>query len=163
MDIVKMPSMEKSEYDTLINEECICRIAFAGESHPYIAPFLYIFYGKFMYFLSTKYGRKIEHFRRNPFVTVEVERYSPDLSNFSFVAIPGRLTEVEDPKTKATVREMFVQLIKNRGLSLNVLSALGHSPNEPLEALLVDDRNSIWKLVGVNVKEIIGLKNSGST
>jgi nitroimidazol reductase NimA-like FMN-containing flavoprotein (pyridoxamine 5'-phosphate oxidase superfamily) len=41
MDIVKMPLMKKSEYDTLINEECICRIAFAGDSHPYIAPFLY--------------------------------------------------------------------------------------------------------------------------
>jgi nitroimidazol reductase NimA-like FMN-containing flavoprotein (pyridoxamine 5'-phosphate oxidase superfamily) len=163
MDIIKMPRMKKSEYDTIINEECICRIAFAGNSHPYIAPFLYVFDGKFMYFLSTKYGRKIEHFRRNPFVTVEVEKYSPDLSNFSFVAIPGRLTEVDDPKIKGIVREMFVQLITNRNLSLNVLSALGHSPNEPLDALLVDDRNSIWKLVGVNVKEIIGLKNSGST
>jgi len=163
MDIIKMPRMKKSEYDTIVNEDYICRIAFAGNSHPYIAPFLYVFDGKFMYFLSTKYGRKIEHFKRNPFVTVEVERYSPDLSNFSFVAIPGRLTEVDDPKIKGIVREMFVQLISNRNLSLNVLSALGHSPNEPLDALLVDDRNSIWKLVGVNVKEIIGLKNSGST
>jgi nitroimidazol reductase NimA-like FMN-containing flavoprotein (pyridoxamine 5'-phosphate oxidase superfamily) len=163
MDIIKMPRMKKSEYDMLINEECVCRIAFTGDGHPYIAPFLYVFDGKFMYFLSTKYGRKIEHFRRNPFVTVEVEKYSSDLSNFSFVAIPGRLTEVEDPKIKGTVREMFVQLIKNRGLSLNVLSALGHSPNEPLEALLAEDRNTIWKLVGVNVKEILGLKNSDST
>ena len=163
MDIIKMPRMKKSEYDMLINEECICRIAFTGDDHPYIAPFLYVFDGKFMYFLSTKYGRKIEHFRRNPFVTVEVEKYSPDLSNFSFVAIPGRLTEVEDPKTQGTVREMFVQLIRNRGLSLNILSALGHSPNEPLEALLAEERNSVWKLVGVNVKEILGLKNSDST
>ena len=129
MDIIKMPHMRKSEYDILINEEFICRIALARDSHPYIAPFLYVFDGKFMYFLSTKYGRKIEHFRRNPFVTVEVEKYSSDLSNISFVAIPGRLTEVEDPKIKGTVREMFVQLIRNRGLSLNVLSALGHSPN----------------------------------
>jgi hypothetical protein len=55
-----------------------------------------------------------------------------------------------------------VQLIKNRGLSPNVLSALGHSPNEPLEALLAEERNSVWKLVGVNVKEILGLRNSGS-
>ena len=116
-----------------------------------------------MYFLSTKYGRKIEQFRRNPFVTVEVEKYSPELSNFSFVAIPGRLIEVENPKIKGTVREMSVQLIKDRGLSLNILSALGHSPNEPIEALLAEDWNSIWKLVGVNVKEILGLKNCDST
>lgn len=160
MDIFKMPRMKRSEYDLLIKEECICRIAFGGESHPYVAPFLYVFDGKFIYFLSTKYGRKIEHFRRNPLVTVEVERYSPDLSNFAFVAIPGRLTEVEDPQIKLKVREMFVELIKIRGLSPNVLSALGHSPDEPLEALLAEGRSSVWKLVGVNVKEIMGLKNS---
>ncbi len=53
MDIFKMPSMKKSEYDTLIEDSYICRIAFKGESHPYIAPFLYVFDGKFMYFLST--------------------------------------------------------------------------------------------------------------
>jgi nitroimidazol reductase NimA-like FMN-containing flavoprotein (pyridoxamine 5'-phosphate oxidase superfamily) len=162
MDIIKMPRMEKSEYDELIRKEYICRIAFGGESHPYIAPFLYVFNGKFIYFLSTKYGRKIEQFRRNPFVTVEVEKYSPDLSNFSFVAIPGRLTEVEDQEIKRNVREMFVKLIKTRGLSPNILSALGHSPDEPLEAILAEERSSVWKLVGVNVEEILGLKNSTS-
>jgi len=57
MDIFKMPSMKKSEYDTLVEDSYICRIAFKGERHPYIAPFLYIFDGKFMYFLSTKYGK----------------------------------------------------------------------------------------------------------
>ena len=162
MDLIKMPHMKKSDYDLLINEEFICRIALAGDEHPYIAPFLYVFDGKFMYFLSTKYGRKIEHFKRNPFATVEVERYTHDLSYFSFVAIPGRLTEVEDPEIKRRVREMFVQLIKNRGLSPNVLSALGHSPDEPPETLLTDERNSVWQLVGVNVKEIRGLRSSDS-
>jgi nitroimidazol reductase NimA-like FMN-containing flavoprotein (pyridoxamine 5'-phosphate oxidase superfamily) len=159
MDIIKMPRMKKSEYDKLIKEEFICRVVLAGDSRPYIAPFLYVFDGKFMYFLSTKYGRKIDHFRQNPSVTVEVEKYSPDLSYFSFVAIPGRLTEVDDPEIKGIVRGLFVQLIKNRGLSLNVLSALGHSPDEPLETLLTEERNSVWKLVDVNVKEIWGLRN----
>lgn len=163
MDIIKMPRMKKSEYDSLINEECICRIAFAGDAHPYIAPFLYVFDGKFLCFLSTKYGRKIEHFKRNPFVTVEIEKYSPDLSYFSFVAIPGRLIEIEDPKIKGAVREMFVQTIKNRSLSPNILSALGHSPDESLEALLTEERNSVWKLVDVNFREILGLRNSGKT
>jgi uncharacterized protein len=71
--------MDKSEYDTLIEEEFICRIAFKGDLHPYIAPFLYIFDGKFLYFLSTKYGKKV-HFMKNPSVTFEIEKYSPDLS-----------------------------------------------------------------------------------
>ena len=57
--------MKKREYDTLIEEEYICRIAFKGESHPYIAPFLYIFDGEFMCFLSTKCGRKVKYFKKS--------------------------------------------------------------------------------------------------
>ena len=154
-----MPRMKKSEYDTLINEGYICRIAFNGEKHPYIAPFLYVFDGRFMYFLSTKYGRKVQHFKQNPFVTVEVEKYSSDLSHFAFVAIPGRLLEVQELEIKKAIREMFVQLIRTKDLSFNVLSALGYSPDEPLEVLLAEDRNSVWKLVGVDINEILGLSN----
>jgi nitroimidazol reductase NimA-like FMN-containing flavoprotein (pyridoxamine 5'-phosphate oxidase superfamily) len=58
MEIVKIPRMEKREYDHLIAEGYISRIAFIGKEYPYIAPFLYVFDGKFMYFLSTKYGKK---------------------------------------------------------------------------------------------------------
>lgn len=162
MDIFKMPSMKKSEYDTLVEDSYICRIAFKGERHPYIAPFLYIFDGKFMYFLSTKYGKKLQYFKNNPYVTVEVERYAPDLSDFAFVSIPGCLKEVQDPEIKNTVRHKFVELIKKRNLSPNVLSALGHSPDEPIEVLLTAERNIIWKLVGVNVSDILGLKHSAS-
>jgi nitroimidazol reductase NimA-like FMN-containing flavoprotein (pyridoxamine 5'-phosphate oxidase superfamily) len=43
MDIEKMPLMKKAEYDEIINDQYICRIAFKGEKHPYIAPFLYVF------------------------------------------------------------------------------------------------------------------------
>jgi nitroimidazol reductase NimA-like FMN-containing flavoprotein (pyridoxamine 5'-phosphate oxidase superfamily) len=159
MDLFKMPRMEKSEYDKLIEEEYICRITFKGETHPYIAPFLYVFDGHFMYFLSTKYGKKVQHFEQNSFVTVEVEKYSPDLSHFAFVAIPGRLEEEDNPDTKTAVRELFVKLIKTKELSPNVLSALGHSPDEPIESLLVEGRSSVWKLVGVKVENIMGLKN----
>jgi len=160
MKVFKMPQMDKSEYDMLVKEEHICRIAFKGESHPYIAPFLYIFDGKFMYFLSTKYGKKLQHFRRNPFVTVEVEKYTPDLSNFAFVAIPGRLEEVQDPEIKNAVRKKFVEMIERKSLSSNVLSALGYSPDEPIDSLLTEERNSVWKLAGVNSGEILGLKHS---
>jgi len=112
MDIEKMPRMEKAEYDEIINDQYICRIVFKGEKHPYIAPFLYVFDGKYMYFLSTKYGKKVKYFHQNPYVSVEVENYSPDLSNFSFVSLFGRLVEVEDSEAKRSVREMFLQLIK---------------------------------------------------
>ncbi len=158
-EIFKMPRMGKAEYDRLVEQQYICRIAFQGETHPYIAPFIYVFDGKFMYFLSTNYGKKVQHFRDNPFVTVEIEHYSPDLSAFSFVALPGRLAAVEDNDQKRTVREMFVHLIKSRSLSINVLSALGHSPQESVDVLLQDEKSSVWKLVGVKVDDILGLKS----
>ena len=161
-EIFKMPRMGKDEYDRMIEEQYLCRIAFKGDQYPYIAPFLYVFDGRFMYFLSTRYGRKIQYFRENPNVVVEVERYSQDLTHFSFVALPGRLVEVEDPMQKRAARELFVQMIEARGLSLNVLSALGHSPEEPLEALLGDEKSSVWKLVGVKVDEILGLRSQDS-
>jgi len=160
MDIFKMPRMDKSEYDMLIDGEFVCRIAFNGEKHPYIAPFLYIFDGKFLYFLSTKYGKKVQHFIQNPVVTVEIEKYTPDLSNFAFVAIPGRLEEVQNPEDRCIVRQKFVNLIKNKNLSSNVLSAFGHSPSEPIDALLTEERNNVWKLAGVDVRNILGLKHS---
>jgi uncharacterized protein len=163
MTIFKMPLMPKHEYDTIVEEEYICRIAFKGESHPYIAPFLYVFDGKFMYFLSTKYGRKVKHFRQNPSVMVEIEKYAPDLSNFAFVSIPGHLEEVQDQEIKQIVRQKFVELIKKRELSSNVLSALGHSPDEPIDALLSEERNRVWKLTGVDVRNIMGLKHSAKS
>jgi hypothetical protein len=158
-EVFKMPRMAKVEYDGLVKEQYVCRIAFKGETHPYIAPFIYVFDGRFMYFLSTNYGKKVQHFRDNPSVTVEIEHYSPDLSTFGFVALPGRLVQVEDKDQKRAVREMFVNLIKSKSLSTNILSALGHSPQEPVEVLLLDEKSSVWKLVGVKVDEILGLKS----
>jgi hypothetical protein len=158
-DIFKMPHMAKSEYDRLVETQYVCRIAFKGETHPYIAPFLYVFDGRFMYFLSTNYGRKVQYFRDNPLVTVEIDHFSPDLSAFSFVALPGQLVQVEDDRQKRAVRERFVHLIKSQGLSSNVLSALGHSPHESVEVLLQGERSSVWKLVGVRVDDILGLKS----
>ena len=157
MGIEKIPQMDRKEYDQLIIDEYVCRIAFKGEKHPYIAPFLYVFDGKYMYFLSTKYGKKIELFKLNPHVSVEVDRYSKDLSEYSFVTLLGRLVEVKDDTQKKIIRENFVQLIKDKNLSKNILKALGHLPEEPLESIVREERNYIWKLV--EVKEIIALKS----
>jgi hypothetical protein len=157
MEIVEIPQMDKPEYDRLIVEEHICRIVFKGDKYPYIAPFIYVFDGRNMYFLSTKYGKKIEQFRRNPHVSVEVERFAPDLSNYCFVTLRGRLVEVEDASMKRAVRERFVGLIRERALSRNVMPALGHSPDEPLDSIVVEERSLIWKLV--DVEKIVGLKS----
>ena len=157
MDILKIPAMEKEEYDRFIAEEYVSRIAFKGD-YPYIAPFLYVFNGKNIYFLSTQYGKKVELFRSNPQVAVEIENYSPDLSHYRFVTLQGKIDEVDQEEEKLQVREMFVDLIKNKDLSPNILAALGHSPQDPLESLIHSEKSVVWKLV--EVKEIVALKNS---
>ncbi len=157
MDIVKIPRMEKSDYDKLIEEGYICRIAFQGEKYPYIAPFLYVFDGKFLYFLSTKYGKKIEYFRKSPYVAVAVEKYTRDLSSYAFVSLQGYLEEVTDSIEKKIIREEFVNLVKDRRLSKNILAALGHSPQDPPEAIAREERSLVWKLTGV--RDLVALKN----
>ena len=157
VEVAKIPAMEKAEYDDLIESEHICRIAFKGDKYPHVAPFVYVFDGRFMYFLSTKYGKKVEYFKSDPHVSVEVERYAPDLSRYSFVTLRGRLAEVSNPEKKRAVKEKFVDLIRRRDLSRNVLSALGHSPEDSLDSIVEDDRSFVWKLV--EVEGIVGLKN----
>ena len=55
------------------------------------------------------------------------------------------------------LRKRSVQLIKEKNLSKNILKALGHKPEEPLESIVHEERNFIWKLV--DVKEIVALKS----
>lgn len=157
MDPLKIPRMSKTEYDSLIKRQHVSRIAFGACEQPYVAPFMYVFDGTYLYFLSTKYGRKIEYFRSNPKVSVEIEEYAPDLSSFTFVSLQGLLEEVRDPSQKQRVRQLFVDMIRNRGLSPRVMSALGHSPAEPAEAIVREERSMVWRLVGV--KDIVALKN----
>ena len=157
MEIIKIPKMEKKEYDRLIEEGYVSRIAFQGEKYPYIAPFLYVFDGKHLYFLSTKYGRKVNLFRESPYVSVEVEKYSKDLSCYTFVTMQGRIEEVTDSIEKKIVRENFVSLIKERKLSNNILAALGLSPQDPPESIALEERSMVWRLSGV--KDIVALKN----
>jgi hypothetical protein len=157
MEIVKIPRMEKQDYDRLIEQGYVCRIAFQGEKYPYIAPFLYVFDGRFLYFLSTKYGKKIEYFRKSPYVAVEIEKYTKDLSSYTFVSLQGYLEEVTDSIEKKIVREEFVTLIKEKKLSSKILAALGHSPQDPPEAIALEERSLVWKLIGV--KDLVALKN----
>ncbi|MDE4908142.1 pyridoxamine 5'-phosphate oxidase family protein [Methanogenium marinum] len=157
MDLMKIPRMTKPEYDSLIERQYISRIAFAGTEHPYIAPFMYVFDKNYLYFLSTKYGRKMEYFSANPQVSVEIEEYLPDLSSFTFVSLQGKIEEVKDPARKKDVRKQFVAMMARHRLSPRVLSALGYGPDDPPEIIINGERSAVWKLV--DVKDIVALKN----
>jgi uncharacterized protein len=157
MTPLKIPRMPKAEYDALIKRQYVSRIAFAGKGHPYIAPFMYVFDGRFLYFLSTKYGRKMAYFQADPNVSVEIEEYQPDLSSFTFVSLQGFLEEVQDPLQKKRVREQFVRMIQENHLSHRVLTALGHTASDPADAIVHEERTVVWRLAGV--KDIVALKN----
>jgi len=157
MEIVKIPRMEKEEYDALIHSRFMARIAFSGEKYPYIAPFLYVYDGNHLYFLSTKYGKKIEYFRKSPYVSVEIDKYTNDLSCYMFVTLQGYLEEVNDSIEKKITRERFVNLIREQNLSTNILGALGHSPQDPPESICKEERSLVWRLNGV--RNLIALKN----
>ena len=157
MKIQKIPFMNKKEYDEFINQQYLSRIAFKGE-YPYIAPFLYVFDGKFIYFLSTKYGKKVELLQEHPQVAVEIEHYEVDMSAYRFVTLRGQIIEENNEDEKLKVKKMFINMIRKKNLSPNVLEALGHSPEDPLESLIEEERCFVWKLV--DVKEIVALKNS---
>jgi nitroimidazol reductase NimA-like FMN-containing flavoprotein (pyridoxamine 5'-phosphate oxidase superfamily) len=157
MPIHKVPLMNKEEYDELIRSQYVCRIGFAGE-YPYIAPFIYVFDDNYLYFLSTKYGTKINRLKNNPKVAVEIEQYKEDMSKYCFVTLQGRIEEVENSSEKLNVRKTFIKLIKDRSLSKNILAALGHSPEDELESILNEENSYVWKLVDIN--KIVGIKNS---
>ncbi len=157
MNMIKIPPMDKEEYDELIKQNFIGRIAFKGENYPYITPFMYIFDGGFLYFLSTKYGKKIEEIKRNSNVAVEIEKYSEDMSSYKFANLQGRIVEVDNDSDKRKIKEMFVKMIKDRNLSNKALAAIGHSPDEPIQLILEEDRTMVWKLV--DLKQIVALKN----
>ncbi len=154
---LKIPAMSRSEYDDLIRNGSLCRIAFCGEQYPYIAPFLYVFDQQHLYFLSTRYGRKMQLFARNPLVSVEIEDVSPDMGYYRFVTLQGKLSEVTDEQKKADVRRMFAEKIFDRQISVNSMAALGHRPSDTPETIVTDDRTMVWKLV--DVFDIVALKN----
>lgn len=157
MEPQKIPKMPKAEYDALIKRQYISRIAFKVSEHPYIAPFMYIFDGRYIYFLSSNYGRKMDYFKQDPKVSVEIEEYSADLSAFMFVSLQGFLEEVQDPSHKIRVREQFVEMIKTNNLSSRVLTAFGHTSQDQPEVIVREERSTVWKLAGV--KDIVALKN----
>ena len=104
------------------------------------------------------FGKKIQRFQANPKVAVEIEKYKDDLSEYRFVTLQGRIYQVEDNNEKLDVRKLFVDLIKKKSLSRNILAALGHSPDDELESIINEERSFVWKLV--DVKNIIGIKTS---
>jgi nitroimidazol reductase NimA-like FMN-containing flavoprotein (pyridoxamine 5'-phosphate oxidase superfamily) len=153
---VKMPRMDKHEIEQLIRAQFLCRVAFKGESLPYIAPFQYAVIGDTLYFHFTDYGKKMNFFKKETAVCVEIEQYTPDLSEYRFVVLTGKLKLVEDNEERKKAIEEMVALGKQR-LSSNFLVAHGFSPDSSWEVFAPDKPVLIMKLE--EMAEKTGLKS----
>jgi nitroimidazol reductase NimA-like FMN-containing flavoprotein (pyridoxamine 5'-phosphate oxidase superfamily) len=121
---VKLPSMSRKEIDDLIGEQFLCRIAFRGKEGIHIAPFQYVFMNKRLYFHFTDYGNKMAFLREGFPVCVEIEKYSPDLSEYAFVILTGTLKIVVEKEERRVVIQKMAE-IGNAKLSTNFLCAHG--------------------------------------
>lgn len=62
----------------------------------------------------------------------------------------GRLQEIQAYEEKKTIRRAFISLIQEKNLSKNIITALGHSPEENLDALEAEDWSLVWKLIEID-------------
>ena len=156
MPVVKLPKMTKSEIQTLLREQTLCRIAFKGATFPYMAPFQYVVIDGVLYFHFTDYGKKMRLLEKDKHVCVEIEKYKPDLSEYIFVVLRGVLEVVKDPQERARAIERIAEEGKQK-LSTHFLAAHGFRKENGWAAFTPDRPIVIVKLK--EVAEEVGLKS----
>ncbi len=156
MTKVEMPKMKENEIEELIREQFLCRIAFKGDLQPYIAPFQYAYVNGILYFHFTDYGKKMSFFKQETLVCIEIERYTPNLSEYQFVVITGKLRLVEDPEERKMAIVTMAKAGKQK-LSANFLVAHGFPKGSDWDFFSEDKPILIIKLDEVTEKT--GLKS----
>ena len=152
----KLPAMSDVEITNLMNEQKICRIAFRGLKHPYIAPFQFTQIDGVLYFHFTNYGRKMKLILKDKKVCVCIERLESDMNRYNFLSILGSLEEVMDNNLKKNaINKLSIE--GREQYSKNFLAAHGlpigsHWDDLPNKKPLV-----IFKLS--DITKIIGLKS----
>lgn len=154
MGLVKLPSMSSGEIKELLSNQFMCRIAFNGGEYPYLAPFRYVRLDDVLYFHFTDYGKKMRLLEQDDRVCVQIESYTPDLSNYNFVSLRGRLVKVEEPDEIEQAVKLFAESGKKR-ISPKFLAAHGFDPDVGWDGFKGD--LVIIKLV--DIVEKVGLKS----
>ncbi len=149
--------MSKSEIHQLLSEQFLCRIAFGGKDFPYIAPFQYVLVDSALYFHFTDYGKKMSLLKEGNPVCVEIEHYVPDLDEYNFVVLFGKLHIVTDPQEKAKAVTRIIEDAQTKGLSTNFLPAHGLPKESNWSSLNTEKPLLIVKLIDITKK--IGLKS----
>ena len=153
--IIKLSTMSRQEIENILSAQILCRIAFKGADYPYIAPFQYVYMDGVLYFHFTDYGRKMKMLKEDNRVCVEIEKLSPDLSDYFFVTLRGRLSLVEDSEERTSVIRRMAEEGKQK-LSPNFLSAHGLKSDEGWSSFTPEKPLVILKL---DMVEEMGLKS----
>jgi nitroimidazol reductase NimA-like FMN-containing flavoprotein (pyridoxamine 5'-phosphate oxidase superfamily) len=153
--VIKLPKMDEQEITKILHDQIISRIAFKGAKYPYIAPFQYVYMNEVLYFHFTDYGRKMKLLKRDNRVCVEIEKFQPNLSEYFFVSIRGRLKIVEDPQERKEVIKRMATDGKQK-LSPNFLLAHGLKKEKGWSSLTPEKPIVIVKL---EPTEKIGIKS----
>lgn len=156
LNVVKLPKMDGEEINNLLQDQLLCRIAFKGDKYPYMAPFQYVLMYGTLYFHFTDYGKKMRLLEKDKRVCVEIERYRPDLSEYNFVVLRGKLEVVNDSDERANVIHRMAEEGKLK-LSTNFLAAHGFKKEEGWDSFTPEKPLVIVKLR--KVTEQIGLKS----
>lgn len=153
---VKLPAMSEKQIEELINQQFLCRIAFIGKDGPYIAPFQYVVMDGSLYFHFTDYGSKIVFLKESNKVCVEIEKYAPNLDEYSFVILKGYLEYVVDREEKKRAIEKMAEFSKAK-LSTRFLYAHGFESQDGWSVFGDESEFLIIKLGKIDFKK--GLKS----
>ena len=106
--------MSHSEMHDLLDKQLLCRITFHDDPYPYTLPMEYYYFGDTMYFHFTTSGRKIDLWKKNPNVTVEVDWHNSDMSDYKSVIIRGTLVSVDNPTERNLVNRAMGDVVKEK-------------------------------------------------
>jgi nitroimidazol reductase NimA-like FMN-containing flavoprotein (pyridoxamine 5'-phosphate oxidase superfamily) len=157
MTVFKLPKITKQEMWRLIRRQRLCRIAFRGDTYPYIAPFQYVVLDSSLYFHFTDYGKKMRLIEKDRRVCVEIEEYREDLSEYSFIVLRGTLRVVSNPQERAKAIRKLAEEGEQK-LSPNFLPAHGFKKEDGWTSL-TPTNSSLVAIKLENVTQEIGLKS----
>jgi uncharacterized protein len=110
-EVLRLPKMSDAETDALLSSCRICRMALNDWPQPYIIPLDYVYVGGTMYFHFADYGRKMDLYRRSPYVSVEVDLYDGDVTHYKSVTLMGKLQKVTDKGERDRVADALLASI----------------------------------------------------
>jgi len=155
-EIYKLPAMSEQEVDALLKSSRICRMALNDKPQPYIIPLDFVYLNGKMYFHFARYGKKVELFGRDPHVSVEVDRYNDDITEYESATLMGTLVEVKDPEEKKMASDALLNTIGSRGGERNVAARHGY---DSLDKKMLSSSGSM--VLRLDVTDHVALKSPG--